>query len=243
MSILKKSILLLFFIFLIFDFYDCTQADIKTGVWLRPLQLQVLSLFIFQKKAPLLNNLLLIGSLVLSSVTEFLFNSTGLSSENIIIYLLLLKKLCFLIVLSKGITSKIQLSNRLVRWAINYLLISVAVCFLMVGFENMLYYILAIESGLILLLISMQERNVDLFKQLYLGYVMVILAMVFGKILIVDSRWFVEIITRFMLLFGHLFFLSALAKIKLIPLNSNPFDYQTVNRKQNDNYENKNRFS
>ena len=78
--------------------------------------------------------------------------------------------------------------------------------------------------------ISLQVKDLQLFKQMYLGYAMVILAMIFGKILIKDSRWFVEIITRFMLLIGHLLFLSALAKIKLIPLNSKPFDNQTVHK-------------
>ncbi|MFN3489261.1 MAG: hypothetical protein ACK4YV_09010 [Emticicia sp.] len=63
---------------------------------------------------------------------------------------------------------------------------------------------------------------------MYLGYAFVILAMIFGKTLVADSRWFIEIITRLALLFGHLFFISALANIKLIPTKPNTLGYQTV---------------
>ncbi len=100
---------------------------------------------------------------------------------------------------------------------------------MLIGNENWLAYVVAILSGKILLLISMQATKPHLFRQLYFGYALVILAMVFGKILVSDTRWFIEIITRFALVFGHLLFVSGLANIKLIPLNQNPFGYQTVN--------------
>ena len=215
---------------MLFDFYDCTKPGHEISRWLRPLQLQIIFVFVFQKKLSFINNSLLFISLAISSITEYLFYSTGLFNENSIIFLLLIKKMCFLILLYQGITKKVLVSNKLFRWLLIYFFIAMFVCFLVVANENIFYYFLAFQSGLILMFISLQVKDLQLFKQMYLGYAMVILAMIFGKILIKDSRWFVEIITRFMLLIGHLLFLSALAKIKLIPLNSKPFDNQTVHK-------------
>lgn len=226
----KKWILIVFFLIMLFDFYDCTQPGHQISKWLRPLQLQIIFVFVLQKKLSLINNLLLFISLAISSITEYLFYSTGLLNENSIIFLLIIKKMCFLILLYQGITKKVLMSNKLLRWLLIYFFIAMFVCFLVVANENLFYYLLAFQSGLILMFISLQVKDLQLFKQMYLGYAMIILAMIFGKILIKDPRWFVEILTRFMLLIGHLLFLSALAKIKLIPINSKPFDNQTVDK-------------
>lgn len=227
MSKLKKNILLIFFLLLIFDLYDCTIAGFELSIWIRPIQMIVLCLFVFQKRLSSIFSFLLLSSLFLTSITEHIFYSTGLANENILIALLLLKNLCYIIILQSS-KNKLRFSTKFFRWIFTYLIISITICLLIVGSENLYFYLLAIQSGMILFLISLQIKPLTLFRQLYLGYTLIILAMIFGKILIVDARWFVEIITRLALLLGHLIFTSALVDIKLMPNKSNTFDYQTV---------------
>ncbi len=227
MSKLKKTILLIFFLLLILDFYDCTIAGFEISIWLRPTQMIVLCFFVFQKRLSYLISSLLLGSLLLTSITEYIFYSTGLANENILITLLLLKNLCYIIVLQNS-KNKFRFSTKFFRWIFTYLIISITICLLVVGNENLYFYLLAIQSGMILFLISLQIKPLTIFRQLYLGYTLMILAMIFGKILVTDARWFVEIITRIALLFGHLLFASALVDIKLISNKSNTFEYQTV---------------
>lgn len=225
----KKKILLIFSLLLIYDLYDCTKTGFEVSVWFRPVQMLVLFIFVYHPKLSFLESSLLFGSLLLTSITEYIFYSTGLLYANTLIVLLLLKNLCFIIILQNP-KNKLRFSLKFIRWIFTYLIISVTICLLVVGNENLYFYLLAVQSGMILFLISLQIKDLSLFRQMYLGYALIILAMIFGKILINDSRWFVEIITRLALLLGHLFFISALANIKLIRNNPNTLGYQTVNQ-------------
>lgn len=227
MSKFQKNILLVFFLLLIYDLYDCTKAGFEISVWYRPVQLLVLFIFIYSKSLTFLEFSLIFCSLLLTSITEYLFYSTGLVHANILIALLLLKNLCFIVILQNP-KNKLRFSLKFFRWIFTYFIISITICLLVVGNENLYFYLLAVQSGMILFLISLQIKDLGLFRQMYLGYALVILAMIFGKILVTDSRWFIEVITRMALIFGHLFFISALANIKLIPIKSNTLDYQTV---------------
>lgn len=223
----KKSILLLFFLLFFYDLYDCTKTGLEISIWLRPIQMIVLSVFVIYHYLTFLETSLLVCSLILTAITEHIFYSTGLVHENVLITLLLLKNLCFITILQNS-KNKLRFSGKFFRWIFTYLIISITICVLVVGNENLYFYLLAVQSGMILFLISLQIKELVLFRQMYLGYALVILAMIFGKILINDSRWFVEIITRLALLLGHLFFISALANIKLIPNKPNTLGYQTV---------------
>jgi hypothetical protein len=227
MSKHKKTYLIIFFLLLIYDLYDCTIAGFELSIWLRPTQMIVLCFFVFQKGLSYLTSFLVLGSLFLTSITEHIFYSTGLANENTLIPLLLLKNVCYIIVLQNS-KNKFKFSTKFFRWIFTYLIISIAVCLLVVGNENLYFYFLAIQSGMILFLISLQIKPLAIFRQLYLGYILMILAMIFGKIIVADSRWFVEIITRIALLFGHLLFTSALVDIRLMPNKSNTLDYKTV---------------
>ncbi len=187
----------------------------------------VLFIFVYHPKLSFLESSLIFGSLLLTSITEYIFYSTGLLHANTLIVLLLLKNLCFIIILQNP-KNKLRFSLKLFRWIFTYLIISITICLLVVGNENLYFYLLAIQSGMILFLISLQVRDLSLFRQMYLGYALVILAMIFGKILISDSRWFIEILTRLALLLGHLFFISSLTDLKLFPTKSNTLHNQTV---------------
>lgn len=227
MSKLQKQILLVFLLLFIYDLYDCTKTGFEVSVWFRPVQMLVLFIFVYHPKLSFLESSLILGSLLLTSITEYIFYSTGLLHANTLIVLLLLKNLCFIIILQNP-KNKLRFSLKLFRWIFNYLIISITICLLVVGNENLYFYLLAIQSGMILFLISLQIRDLSLFRQMYLGYALVILAMIFGKILISDSRWFIEILTRIALLSGHLFFISSLIGLKLFPVKSNTLDNQTV---------------
>lgn len=227
MSKFQKNTLFVSFLLLIYDLYDCTKTGFEISIWFRPIQMLVIFIFIFRRNLTFLESSLIFVSLLLTSITEHIFYSTGLAHENVLIVLLLLKNLCFIVILQNP-KNKLRFSLKFFRWIFTYFIISITVCLLVVGNENLYFYLLAVQSGMILFLISLQIKDLGLFRQMYLGYALVILAMIFGKILVTDSRWFIEVITRMALIFGHLFFISALANIKLIPIKSNTLDYQTV---------------
>lgn len=227
MSKFQKLILFIFLLLFIYDLYDSTKIGFEVSVWFRPVQMLVLFSFVYHRKLSLLETSLLFSSLLLTSITEYLFYSTGLLHANTLIALLLLKNLCFIIILQNP-KHKLRFSFKFFRWIFTYFIISITVCLLIVGNENLYFYLLAVQSGMILFLISLQVKELALFRQMYLGYALVILAMIFGKILVTDARWFIEIITRVALIFGHLFFISALANIKLMFPKSNTLDSQTV---------------
>ncbi|WP_064198365.1 MULTISPECIES: hypothetical protein [Emticicia] len=228
MSKFQKQILFVYLLLFIYDLYDCTKTGFEVSLWFRPVQMLVLFIFVYHPKLSFLESSLIFGSLLLTSITEYIFYSTGLVHANTLIVLLLLKNLCFIIILQNP-KNKLRFSLKLFRWIFTYLIISITICLLVVGNENLYFYLLAIQSGMILFLISLQVRDLSLFRQMYLGYALVILAMIFGKILISDSRWFIEILTRLALLLGHLFFISSLTDLKLFPTKSNTLDNQTVN--------------
>ncbi len=227
MSKFQKQILFVFLLLFIYDLYDCTKTGFEVSVWFRPLQMLVLFIFVYHPKLSFLDSALLFGSLLLTSITEYIFYSTGLLHANILIVFLLLKNLCFIIILQNP-KNKLRFSLKFFRWIFTYFIISITICLLVVGNENLYFYLLAVQSGMILFLISLQIRDLAMFRQMYLGYALVILAMIFGKILVSDSRWFIEIFTRIALLLGHLFFISSLAGLKLFPTKSNTLDDQTV---------------
>lgn len=227
MSKFQKQILFVFLLLFIYDLYDCTKTGFEVSVWFRPVQMLVLFIFVYHPKLSFLDSALLLGSLLLTSITEYIFYSTGLLYANTLIVFLLFKNLCFIIILQNP-KNKLRFSLKFFRWIFTYFIISITICLLVVGNENLYFYLLAVQSGMILFLISLQIRDLAMFRQMYLGYALVILAMIFGKILVSDSRWFIEIFTRIALLLGHLFFISSLAGLKLFPTKSNTLDDQTV---------------
>jgi hypothetical protein len=140
-----------------------------------------------------------------------------------------LKNCFFLGILYLSVKNTLKFSKKLFFWAFRYVFILVFVCFLMEGFTNGLAYIIAIQSGISLLLISVQKCNETIFRQLYVGFSIIILSIIFGEILIADSRWFVEVIARLTFVFGHFLFVAGLANIKLSPIRANSLDFRTLN--------------
>jgi hypothetical protein len=223
----QKYTLFVFFLLFIYDLYDCTKPGFEVSVWLRPLNIMVLFVFVFDKKRPFLELSMLFGSLLFAAIAEGIFYSTGLVYVNTLITLLFLKNLCFTILLQNP-KNKLRFSLKFFRWAFTYLVISLTICLLTVGDENLFSYLFSVQSGMVMFHISLQIKGLALFRQLYLGYALLGLAMIFGKIHVLDTRWFIEIITRVASVFGHLLFISALANVKLLPTKSNTLDYQTV---------------
>lgn len=234
MSSLIKTVFLAFFILLIVDLYNCTIPGQEVSMWLRPFQMFILLIWVLLKRQPTLNYFIFTFSLMLVGVSEYIFYKNGSSSESVILLLLIVKNMLFMYWLYVDTKDKLQSSKKLYRWASNYFFIAIFVSFLISGFDNWLIYLVAIQSGFVLLFISLQQSNDIIFKQTYLGFCLVSISLIFGKILMSDSRWFVEMIARFSFIMGHLFFVSGLAKIKLLPFNQNPFGYQTVKEEQNE---------
>jgi hypothetical protein len=227
MSYFQKSVLIVFFLLLFYDLYDCTVMGLETSIWLRPAQMLVLMFFVIPQQLTLLESSFISISLLITTITEHIFYSTGLVHQNLLITLLLIKNLCFIFVL-QNTKNQLRFSLKFFRWILTYIIISITICSLVVGKENWFYYILAIQSGMLLLLISLQVKSLGLFRQLYLGYALIILAMIFGKILVSDFRWFIEIITRLSIISGHLLFISSLANIKILPDRTNISGYNIV---------------
>jgi hypothetical protein len=227
---IKKGIMLVFIILLLIDLYTCTLPGQEYSIWLRPLQMQVLFLWIYQKKRPFIDNFLLFCPLFLTSIFEHIFYSTGFVNENILLMLLFLKNIFFIIILYRNLNVKPKISKRLYRWIFNYFIAALLFCYFVVGNDNWLYFVGATLSAAVLFFISLRATNVGYFRQLYLGYALIVLAMIFGKILQFDPRWFIEAMTRISLNFGHLLFVAGLAQIKLISEQANISEPQTVKK-------------
>ena len=138
MSKFQKQILFVFLLLFIYDLYDCTKTGFEVSVWFRPLQMLVLFIFVYHPKLSFLDSALLFGSLLLTSITEYIFYSTGLLHANTLIVFLLLKNLCFIIILQNP-KNKLRFSLKFFRWIFTYFIISITICLLVVGNENLYF--------------------------------------------------------------------------------------------------------
>ncbi len=225
---MKKPILLIFVLLLILDLYHCTTKGQEISIWLRPFQVVLMYLFVFKKIQSIKQQLLVLAALLVAAICEHLFYRFGSIYASTVITLIIVKNFIFVYLLYQQIKNRIVFSKRLLRWGICYITILVIVRLLIDDSNSLLSYIVAVQSGLILLFISLQSNNFELFGQQYLGYGLIIMSLVFGKILINDFRWFVEVIHRLAFLAGHTLFVCSLVGIKLLPIKSNTLGYQTV---------------
>lgn len=223
---MRKAFMLVFIALTIVDLINCAFEWREVSMWLRSVQMVVLLLWVSQFNLSPILRLNLTAALILSVVIEFLFYSYGASLENIIIFLISSKNVAFIYILYKDI-KKLRLTQKLIRWALTYIGIFITICFLIDGY-NALIYIIGIESAVILLFISLKKSDAIMFRQKYLGYCIMILSLIFGKILIYDSRWFIEAIDRISFALGHLLFVAGLMNVKVMIGKSNTLDYQTV---------------
>ena len=225
---MKKSILLIFVLLLIFDLYHCTLQGQDISIWLRPCQVLLIFLFVFKKIQSTQQRLLISGALLIAAICEHLFYRFGSIYASTTITLIIVKNFIFLYLLYDQIKDRIIYSKRLLRWGLTYITILVVVRLIIDDSNSLLSYVVAVQSGISLLFISLQRNDFELFGQQYLGYGLIIMSLVFGKILINDFRWFVEVIHRLAFLAGHTLFVCSLVGIKLLPKKTNTFDYQTV---------------
>ncbi len=224
---MKTALMFLFVLLAIIDLINCIIPGQEISVWIRPIQMIILVLWVNQLKLNPKRSLLISIPIVMAAFMDYLFFKFGAAIESIMILLIYFKYSFLLCILYSDI-GKLRLTKKLLRWAINYLIVFLIIAALVGGKNNILAYILAIQIAIIFLLISLKKSDSEIFRQKYLGYCFMVFSLIFGKILFSDSRWFVELISRFSFVFGHLLFFSGLANVKLFPIKSNTLDYQAV---------------
>lgn len=224
---MKRALMLAFIVLAIIDLINCTILGQEISMWLRPIQMIVLSLWVSQLKINPKRSAMIIFPLLIAAVLDYLFYKYGAALERRIILLIIIKNAFFLYILYEDIGG-LRFTKKLFRWAFNYILIFIVICTLAGGKNNVWAYILSIQVAVILLFISLKKSDIEIFRQKYFGYCLMIFSLIFGKILFSDSRWFIEFIDRFSFVLGHLLFIAALVNVKLFTRKSNTFDYQTV---------------
>ncbi|WP_064198366.1 MULTISPECIES: hypothetical protein [Emticicia] len=210
---MKKALMLAYILLAIIDLINCTIPGQEISIWLRPIQMIVLLLWVNQLKLNVKRAIVISFSLLIAAVLDYLFYKYGAAIESKLILLLLIKHGFFLYLLY-GDIGKLKLSKKLMRWTFNYTLIFIIICTLVGGKSNILAYILSVQVAIVLLLISLKKSDTDIFRQKYLGYCLMIFSLIFGKILLSDSRWFIEAISRFSIVLGHLLFIAGLSDVK-----------------------------
>ncbi len=205
--------MLAYILLAIIDLINCTIPGQEISIWLRPIQMIVLLLWVNQLKLNVKRAIVISFSLLIAAVLDYLFYKYGAAIESKLILLLLIKHGFFLYLLY-GDIGKLRLSKKLMRWTFNYTLIFIIICTLIGGKSNILAYILSVQVAIVLLLISLKKSDTDIFRQKYLGYCLMIFSLIFGKILLSDSRWFIEAISRFSIVLGHLLFIAGLSEVK-----------------------------
>lgn len=210
---MKKALMLAYVLLAIIDLINCTIPGQEISIWLRPIQMIVLLLWVNQLKLNVKRAVVISLSLLIAAVLDYLFYKYGAAIESKLILLLLIKHGFFLYLLYRDI-GKLRLSKKLIRWTFNYTIIFIIICTLVGGKNNILAYVLSVQVAIVLLLISLKKSNTDIFRQKYLGYCLMILSLIFGKILLSDSRWFIEAISRFSIVLGHLLFIGGLSDVK-----------------------------
>ncbi len=219
--------MLTYIVLAIIDLINCTLPGQEVSMWLRPFQMFILLLWINQHKNSLISKILMTFTLLMAVIIEFVFCKYGSSLENTIILLIMVKNFFLSYLLYKDI-NQLQFTRKLLRWAFSYIAVFLVICALVGGKNNISAYLLAIQSAIILLLISLRKSDSTIFRHRYLGYCLMIFSLIFGKILFYDSRWFIELIDRFSFVFGHFLFFAGLLNLKLFPIKSNTLEYQTV---------------
>lgn len=224
---MKKALMLAFVMLAIIDLVNCIIPGQEISVWFRPIQMLVLMFWVNQLKLAPKRSIILSIPLVMAAFMDYLFFKFGAALESVIIFLIFIKYSFFLYLLYLDI-GELRLTKKLFRWAFNYLVIFIVIAALVGGKGNILAYMLGIQVAIIFLFISLKKSDAEIFRQKYLGYCLIIFSLIFGKILLADSRWFVELISRFAFVLGHFLFVSGLANVKLFPIKSNTLDYQAV---------------
>jgi hypothetical protein len=229
MSGKRRVIFFIFAVLTIIDFYNCILPGQEFNQMIRPIQMLVLLLWLLPKKVFSLKSILIYISMAIASVADYVFYKYGSIHENSTILFIILKNFCFIGILYLSIKSTLKSSKKLYIWALRYELIMISICYMIDGLSNWLAYVMALQSGVILLFISLKKGDAEIFKQLYFGYTLIILSLIFGKILLTDSRWFIELIDRVSFVFGHILFISGLNNTKLNPFQSKSFGFKVSN--------------
>ncbi len=219
--------MLAFILLFVIDLINCIIPGQEISVWFRPIQMIILMLWVNQLKLNQKRSTLISIPLVMAAFMDYIFFKFGSVIELLMTLLIFIKYLFFLYLLYLDI-GKLRFTKKLFRWALNYIIIFIVIVALVGGKTNIFAYLLAIEVAFIFLLISLKKSDSEIFRQKYLGYCFIILSLIFAKILFSDSRWFIELISRFSFIMGHLLFISGLANVKLFSTNSNTLDYQAV---------------
>lgn len=226
---MKKALMLAYLVLAIIDLINCTLPGQEVSMWLRPIQMFILLLWVNQHKNPPIKKNLMTCALSMAIIIEFVFYKYGSSLENTTIILIMFKSFFLVYLLYKDII-RLRFTRKLLRWTLSYVAIFIVICALAGGKNNISAYILAIQSAVILLLISLRKSDAEIFRQKYLGYCLMIFSLIFGKILFSDSRWFIEFIDRFSFVLGHLLFFAGLSDVKLNLTYSLSLDLKKIKR-------------
>lgn len=224
---MKKALMIAFVLLFVIDLINCIIPGQEISVWFRPIQMIILVLWVTQLKLKPKRSILIIIPLLMAAFMDYLFFKFGSAIEAAMILLIIIKYSFFLYLLYTDI-EKLRFTKKFFRWAINYIIIFTIIAALVGGKSNILAYMLGIQVAFVFLFISLKKSESEIFRQKYFGYCLMIFSLIFGKILLSDSRWFVELISRFTFVLGHFLFVSGLANIKLFSTNSNTLDYQAV---------------
>jgi hypothetical protein len=226
---MKKALMLTYIVLAIIDLINCTLPGQEVSMWLRPIQMFILLLWVNQHKNPPPKKILMACALLMAVFIEFIFYKYGSSLENTTITLIMIKSFFLIYLLYKDI-NKLRFTRKLLRWTFNYIAIFLVICALAGGKNNFSAYMLAIQSAIILLLISLRKSDTEIFRQKYLGYCLMIFSLIFGKILFSDSRWFIELIDRLSFVVGNFLFFAGLSDVKLNPSISPYLDLKKIKR-------------
>ncbi|GGD70982.1 hypothetical protein GCM10011514_38820 [Emticicia aquatilis] len=224
---MRTALMLVFVLLALIDLINCIIPGQEISIWFRPTQMIVLMLWVNQLKLNQKRSTLISIPLVMAAIMDYIFFKFGAKVESVMILLIFIKYGFFLYLLYIDI-GKLRYTKKLLRWAINYIIIFTIIAALVGGKSNILAYMLGIQVAIVFLFISLKKSDSEIFRQKYLGYCLMIFSLIFGKILLADSRWFVELISRFSFVVGHLLFISGLANVKLFSTKSNTLDYQAV---------------
>ena len=226
---MKKALMLTYIVLAIIDLINCTLPGQEVSMWLRPIQMFILLLWVTQHNNPPPKKILMTCALLMAVFIEFIFYKYGSSLENTTITLIMIKSFFLIYLLYKDI-NKLRFTRKLLRWTFNYIAIFLVICALAGGKNNISAYMLAIQSAIILLLISLRKSDTEIFRQRYLGYCLMIFSLIFGKILFSDSRWFIELIDRLSFVLGHFLFFAGLSDVKLNLSYSPYLDFKKIKR-------------
>ena len=134
---MKTALMFLFVLLAIIDLINCIIPGQEISVWIRPIQMIILVLWVNQLKLNPKRSLLISIPIVMAAFMDYLFFKFGAAIESIMILLIYFKYSFLLYILYSDI-GKLRLTKKLLRWAINYLIVFLIIAALVGGKNNIL---------------------------------------------------------------------------------------------------------